>query len=77
MRILYILLEELETQSGVARRLKITKNAVNGWIKEKNRHPSNENISKMLKILNDKNEKKFKEILFKELQTFQKLIFEF
>lgn len=77
MRILSILLEEIGSPAGVAKRLDLTKNAVYGWMNEKERHPSNENAREMVKILKDENEEKLREILIEELQIFQKLIFKF
>ncbi|KXA91726.1 hypothetical protein AKJ57_00110 [candidate division MSBL1 archaeon SCGC-AAA259A05] len=77
MKILTALLEEAQTPAEVARRLNITRNAVYGWINESDRHPSNEHVHEMLKILNDENEKKFREILVEELQIFQELISKF
>ncbi|KXA88970.1 hypothetical protein AKJ62_04070 [candidate division MSBL1 archaeon SCGC-AAA259D14] len=77
MKVLTILLEELKNPAEVAKRLNITRNAVYGWIKDKKRHPSNENAREMLKILNDENEKKIREILIDELHIFQKLVFDF
>ncbi|KXA98855.1 hypothetical protein AKJ39_00385 [candidate division MSBL1 archaeon SCGC-AAA259J03] len=77
MRILTRLLEELKTPTEIAKRLNITRNAVYGWLNEKKRHPSNEHVCELLKILNNENEERFREILVEELQIFQKLIFEF
>ena len=74
MRVLEMILEEFETTDEVAGRLDVTKRAVYGWIKDKKRHPSNENVRKLLKILKKENEEKLRKILIKELQNFQKLI---
>ncbi len=77
MKILSILLEEIGSPAGVAKKLDLTKNAVYGWMNEKERHPSNENARDMVKLLKDENEEKLREILIEELQIFQKLIFKF
>ncbi len=77
MEVLNSLLDEIETPAEVARMLDISKNAVYGWINEKERHPSNENVKKMLEILNREKEDILKYILVEELQTFQDLILKF
>ena len=77
MRILTLLLEELESPAEIAKRLKITRNAVYGWLNESKRHPSNEHVQDMLKISKKENEDRLKDLLIDELQIFQKLIYKF
>ncbi|KXB05280.1 hypothetical protein AKJ49_01135 [candidate division MSBL1 archaeon SCGC-AAA382A03] len=77
MKIIRTLLEEFKTQKEIAKRLNITKNAVNGWLNKKDKHPNNKHVKEMLEILKNKNEEKLNNILFEELQIFQKLLLKF
>lgn len=77
MKILKTLLEKEKSVAEAARKLNVTRTAVYGWKNEKKRHPSNEHTREMLEILAQENKNKIREILLKELQNFQQLIFKF
>lgn len=74
MKILKVLIYKLGSRSRVSEALKVSKSTLSGWMNEKNRHPSNSSVKRILNLGWKVDPKHTQEILNEELDAFRKAI---
>lgn len=74
MRFLEMLIQELGSKSEVAKRLKISKSTLSGWLNEVGRHPSNSSMERVLTLAWKMNPESSQGILDNELNAFEEAI---
>ena len=71
MELINMLLKNLDSKNKVAVSLEVSKSTLSGWINEKDRHPCNNSLKKILKLAWKTDPKNTKKLLEEELDAFR------
>lgn len=74
MRLLEMLVQELGSRSGVADALKVSRSTLSGWLNERDRHPSNSSLKRILDLVARVSPEDTERILEEELMVFKRAI---
>ncbi len=69
-----MLIQKLGSRSEAAKALKISKSTLSGWLNERDRHPSNSSMERVLDLARKVNPKRTRKILDDESNSFDKAI---
>ncbi len=70
MKLLEIVLRELESGKMAAEALEISKSTLSGWINEEKRHPCNHSLDQILRLAREMDPAETRMILDDELRSF-------